>query len=53
VPKELVEIEKQKLAAQLIANVAQKVLVEAKELENVKKSLLNKCQIYGGFGASW
>jgi len=36
VPKELAETEKQRLVARLIANVALKVLVEAKELENVK-----------------
>jgi hypothetical protein len=40
VPKELAEIEKQRLVAQLIANVAQKVLAEAKEPENVRKNLL-------------
>jgi hypothetical protein len=36
VPKELAETEKQRLAVLLIANVVLRVLVEAKELENVK-----------------
>jgi len=45
VPKELADIEKQRLVVRLIANVAQKVLVEAKELENVKKKPLNKCEL--------
>jgi hypothetical protein len=39
VPKELVEIEKQRLAAQLITNVVQKVLAEAKGLENVNQKV--------------